>query len=197
MSKQKNGLVHEIFQCFVKSEQFTLKEVYEAVPDKLHYPCFHYTQTDFIEKARCLRPDVKRNKALGAETFMSGAIEVVHEYVEKIVKEWNIWALPECSLALHRETLYQQARANMQREFPADLQGMKQVIRELSDCLDVYWEDDEDMKPPFYRLSNQSRIKELKKLVEHVNLTEVSDEDRLSDHVYRYNYRTKEFIIAA
>lgn len=85
----------------------------------------------------------------------------------------------------------------MQREFPADLQGMKQVIRELSDCLDVYWEDDEDMKPPFYRLSNQSRIKELKKLVEHVNLTEVSDEDRLSDHVYRYNYRTKELIIAA
>lgn len=218
MRTKKKGLVHEIFRCFIKSEQFTLKEAYEAVPDKPHetirariydhlgvmfervgkgvytavrdgfacaviegdgrdlsmledssvdciitdhpwldpvsnkggnrafsqYPCFNYTQQDFNEKARvlkqgcflaefipaenennfeylyqmkrmaleagfeyyckvawkkgkfvsntgrkakntqeimiftmgkarCLRPDVKRSKALGVETFMSGA----------------------------------------------------------------------------------------------------------------------------
>lgn len=139
------------------------------------------------------------------------------------------------------ETLYQQARENMQRDFPAVIKSMKQVIRELSESLDMEWEEVEDTKPPFYILSNHCGIngagallydnvleefaemkhcdvlvlpsslhevlllpaegdmdcQELQKLVEYVNLTEVPDEDRLSDHVYRYDCGTKELCIAA
>lgn len=139
------------------------------------------------------------------------------------------------------ETLYQQARENAQRDFPATIRSMKQVIQELSGCLDENWKEGEDMEPPFYILSNSCGIngagallyknvleefaernccdiiilpsslhevlllpskddldfQELHKLVSHVNLTEVPDEDRLSDHVYRYDYTTKELCIAS
>ena len=118
---------------------------------------------------------------------------------------------------------------------------MKQVIQELSESLDMEWEEDEDMKTPFYILSNRCGIngagallyehvleefaemkhcdiiilpsslhevllllaaadmdfQVLHQLVSNINLTEVSDEDRLSDHVYLYNYSTKELCIAA
>lgn len=139
------------------------------------------------------------------------------------------------------DALYQQARENTQRDFPASIRSMNQVIQELSGCLDIEWEEEEGMKPPFYILSNRCGIngagallyehvlaefaemehsniiilpsslhevlllpadddmdfQALHELVSNINLTEVPDEDRLSDHVYLYNYDTKKLCIAA